>query len=132
MSRLAHLWYRGLLLLYPSAFRLRFGAEMLRVLTEQELDAGTLSKRERWLCRCHATWDLVRVGIRERVAAMSGPVARGIGLVLIAAAATQVIYDLETPKLSMGVQAWALTLAVCSLGVALTTATTRNDRRHYG
>ena len=130
MSRFAHAWYSGLLLLYPSAFRRRFGAEMLRVLTD-ELQANSMSRRERWWRHCRATCDVMGVGIRERVAGVT-MVIRAIGILLVIAAAMQVIYDLATPKLSMGVQAWALTLIVCSFGVALITATTRTDRRRYG
>src|SRR5262245_1842271 len=132
MSRFMHLWYRALLQLYPAEFRRQFGAEMLSVLTEQELEASTLSRRERWWCHCRTTCDLIRVGIRERVGAVRPMAVRVIGMLLVAAGAMQVIYDLATPKLSMGVQAWALTLIVCSFGVVLTTAALRNDRRRYG
>jgi len=131
MSRLPHLWYRALLLLYPSEFRRRFDAEMMRVLAEQELDASARSRGERWWSRSRATCDLIRVAIRERVATVSTAI-RVIGMLLVAAAAMQVIYDLATPKLSMGYYAWALTVMVCSFGVILTTATTRNDRRRSG
>ncbi len=131
MSRFPRLWYRALLLLYPADFRGRFGAEIMRVLAEQEQDATALSRAERWWRRSRATCDLVRVGIRERVVAI-GAIIRLIGALLIAAAAMQVIYDLATPKLSMGYYAWALTLIVCSCGVILTTAPQRIDRRRSG
>ena len=130
MSRFAHLWYRALLLLYPAEFRRRFGAEMLRVLAEQELQASALPRGTRWWDHYRATCDLIGVGLRERVGVLSMAI-RGIGILLIAAAAMQVIYDLATPKLSMGYLAWALTLIVCSFGVVLAT-TTRNDRRRSG
>ena len=128
MSPFAHLWYRALLLLYPAEFRRRFGAEMLRVLADQALQARALSPAERWWGHCRATFDVVGVGVRERVHAMN-TVIRAIGMVLIAAAALQVIYDLATPKLSMGIPAWAMTLIVCSFGVVLTTTPARHDRR---
>ena len=50
---------------------------------------------------------------------------------MIAAALFQIGYDVVTRKLSMGVLGWALTLSVCSLGIALRSPV-HMDRRPSG
>jgi hypothetical protein len=106
VSGIAALWYTALVRLFPSEFRMQFGAEIKSVILEQRKSLS--SEEVGRLLRFHtaATLDLLRAaGTQWRPT-----LARIASAMLLIGAIANVGYDLANPKLSMGVQAWGLTL----------------------
>ena len=117
-------WYAALLWLFPAAFRVEFGAEILDAIQRQRRDLADPSWSR--LLRFHltATLDLARaVGTQRRPMLL-----RTASAALLIAALGNVAYDFANPHLSMGFFAWALTFIALASSRLMSAAAEKRRR----
>ena len=116
--------FRALLLLYPPDFRSEFGPSILQLLRDQHRDLVHETVWTRTRFYCVAVADLYLSAVRERTTERRtrGDTARyhaWAATLLIGASAANLAYDILSPKLSMGIFAWLLTVLGAALGILL-------------
>ena len=132
------LLFRVLLLLYPPDVRREFGPAILQLLRDQRRDLGQGTTWGRIRFCWTATADLCLSALRERASvrrdrahAHASPAryhtwAAGL---LIGMAAANIVYDVLSPKLAMGIGALILTALAPCLGILLLLRARRLVRR---
>jgi hypothetical protein len=124
-------WFHLLLVAYPAAFRREYAASIVQLVRDQRRDlakSGSTSPVTFWIA---AAADVLRSAAGERAAAaLEWLAARAprrwvawlsgaIGCAFVLGAAANLVYDLMSPKLQMGIGASVLTLLASCLGPLL-------------
>ena len=124
MSPVAAFWYAALVRLFPPEFRTQFGDEIRSVILEQRKSFSSEEVGRLVWFHAAATLDLLRAaGTQWRPT-----LARIASAILLIGAIANVGYDLANPKLSMGVQAWGLTLMAITASLLMSAGAGRRRR----